>query len=126
MTRHFPYLIHYAIGYVFIISGMMKWMSPELQHSFLNLGLPFSQFTLFSIAIIEIACGLFILLRLYVKQACIPLIIIMIGAIMLTKLPLISQSIFTFAFEARLDLVMLMLLIVIWVKEVKHSQFFSG
>lgn|SRR5699024_3540485 len=117
IARYIPNMLHYTVGYVFIISGMMKWVSPELQHIFLNLGLPFSKLTLFIIAFIEMACGLLIVLRLHTRQACIPLIAIMIGALMLTKLPLMKQGLFTFAFEARLDIVMLMLLIVIWLNE---------
>src|SRR5690625_6992907 len=79
---------------------------------FLHLGLPFPYMTLFLVAMIEIACGALVIARMYVKYATIPLIVIMIGALVIVKLPLlIKEGILSFVFESRLDFVTLILLI---------------
>ncbi|MFD2045667.1 DoxX family protein [Ornithinibacillus salinisoli] len=107
--------ICYAVGYVFITSGIMKLMNPTFKETFYNLNLPFPEITLFLIAILEIASGALIVGGVYVKQAAITLLIIISGAIYLTKLPtLFNEGIVAFAFQARLDIVMVILLILIW------------
>lgn len=106
--------ICYLIGYVFVTSGILKLVDSDFQTVFANLGLPFPQVTLFLVAITEVACGMLVIARMYIKHATIPLIIVMIGALCLTKWPVLSeQGLLTFAFEARLDIVMLVLLILI-------------
>lgn len=113
------YLVCYAIGYVFITSGAMKLLVSDFKATFINLGLPFPSTMLFLIAIIEIACGSLIIARMYVKQAIIPLVCIMAGAIYLTKIPVLLQSgLLYFAFEARLDIIVIIMLLIIW----KHGQ----
>lgn len=103
--------ISYAVGYVFITSGVMKLLIVDFKISFINLGIPFPSTTLFLVAMIEIICGVLIIAKIYPKYATIPLIVIMIGAIILTKIPiLLKQEILSFLFQARLDVVMLILL----------------
>ncbi|MFD1851023.1 DoxX family protein [Oceanobacillus bengalensis] len=105
----------YAIGYVFITSGIMKLVNHDFIGIFINLGIPFPEFTLYVIAMIEVACGMLIAAGMYIKHATPPLIIIMLGALFLTKLPILANGGFlTFAFEARLDIVMLILLVIVW------------
>ncbi|MEI3613735.1 DoxX family protein [Pseudogracilibacillus sp. SO30301A] len=105
----------YAIGYVFISSGIVKLLVPDFKGVFLSFGLPFPTTTLFLVAIIEIACGAFIIARMYVKYAALLLTAIMIGALYIAKLPLLlSEGILSFVFESRLDIVMLILLIFLW------------
>lgn len=105
----------YIIGYVFITSGVMKLLVADFKNSFINLGLPFPTMTLFLVAITEIACGSLIVANMYVKQAIIPLTLIMIGALYLTKFPLlVKQDLLSFLFESRLDVVMFILLLVLW------------
>ena len=107
--------ICYAVGYVFITSGIIKLVDPHFKIMFASLGLPFPEFTLYLIAILELTCGMLIAARMYLKQAVLPLILIMIGAIVITKIPVISNSgLLSFAFETRLDIVMLLLLLLIW------------
>lgn len=111
--------IRYVIGYVFISSGIVKLVVPEFKQVFLSLGLPYPETTLFLVAIIEITCGVFIVARMYVAQAAVPLIVIMIGAISIAKFPiLLKQGLLAFVFESRLDVVMLILLILLW----QHSR----
>ncbi|MUK88168.1 DoxX family membrane protein [Ornithinibacillus sp. L9] len=115
--------ICYAVGYVFITSGVMKLLIPDFKATFYDLGLPFPETTLFFVAIVEIACGTLLIGGMYVKQAAITLTVIICGALFLTKLPiLINQGILAFAFNARLDIVMLILLLVIW-KNIRGKTF---
>ncbi|EKN71719.1 hypothetical protein BABA_00185 [Neobacillus bataviensis LMG 21833] len=106
--------IRYAVAYVFITSGLMKLISTELANGFLNLGLPYPHIMLHVIVALEIVCGMLILLNKAVKNAVIPLIAIMIAALLLTKLPSLHTGILQFAFNARLDIVMLVLLIILY------------
>jgi putative oxidoreductase len=104
----------YAVGYVFITSGVMKLLVVESKAMFFSLGLPYPETTLFLVAITEIACGALIAAGMYVRKATIPLIIIMIVAIYLTKLPkLFDEGFLTFASQARLDIVVLILLLLL-------------
>lgn len=107
--------ICYAVGYVFITSAVLKLMVADFKAVFIQLDLPFPLATLFLVAITEIVCGTLIASKMYAKQAALPLIVIIIAAIYLTKMPLLfSQGVLSFAFEARLDIVMLILLLLIW------------
>lgn len=106
--------IRYVVAYVFIASGIMKIISVELGQYFLSLGLPYPIYFKYVVVILEIGCGIIILLNKRVKFATIPLIAIMIGAILLTKIPLLHTSFMEFAFQARLDIVMLVLLFILY------------
>jgi uncharacterized membrane protein YphA (DoxX/SURF4 family) len=106
--------ICYVVGYVFVTSGILKLVDNDFQAVFASLGLPFPRTTLFLVAITELACGMLIIARMHIKHATIPLIIVMIGALCLTKWPIfVEQGLLTFAFEARLDMVMLVLLLLL-------------
>ncbi|GAB3053772.1 DoxX family protein [Virgibacillus ainsalahensis] len=115
MNMNMTRWICYAVGYVFIASGIMKLLVSDFKETFYNLGLPFPETTLFLVAIIEIGCGALIIGRMYVRQAVAPLIFIMLGALYFAKIPiLMSEGFLPFAFEARLDIVMIILLLLIW------------
>ncbi|WP_373894336.1 DoxX family protein [Virgibacillus natechei] len=106
--------ICYAVGYVFITSGILKLVVPDFKNTFISLGLPFPETTLFLVAITEITCGMLIVGRMYVKYAVAPLILIILVALFLTKIPvLLTDGFLSFAFDARLDIVMLILLLLI-------------
>ncbi|MED4454684.1 DoxX family protein [Metabacillus fastidiosus] len=113
-SSHSLKLIRYLVAYVFIISGLMKLLDNELSNYFINLGLPFPIYTMYIIVILEISCGIFILLNKKMRHAVIPLIIIMIGAILITKVPSLHLGLLQFAFNARLDIVMLVLLFILY------------
>ena len=106
--------IRFVVAYVFITSGMMKFMSAELSHLFVNLGFPYPIHFKNIVATIEVVCGLFIFLNKRVKYSTIPLIVIMMGALATTKIPLLQASFIDFAFQARLDIVMLVLLLILY------------
>jgi putative oxidoreductase len=107
-------LIRYAVAFVFIVSGLMKLLNADSANHFMNIGLPYSGLMLKVVILLEIGCGALVLANKYVKHAVIPLIAIMIAAILLTKLPLLNSGFLQFAFNARLDLVMLVLLVVLY------------
>ena len=101
----------YIVGYVFVTSGIMKLVIPEFRGIFADLGLPFPELALYVVAVFEIACGMLIAARMYTRYAAVPLLVIMIAAILLTKVPILTENgVLSFAFEARLDIVMLVLL----------------
>jgi len=110
-------LIRYAVAYVFITSALMKLMSSELANHFLGLGLPYPQQMLKLVIFLEMVCGILILINKSVKNAVVPLIGIMVVALLLTKFPLLHTGFLPFAFQSRLDIVMLILLVYLY----KHS-----
>lgn len=107
--------ICYAVGYVFIVTGLVKLLFDDFQVIFSSMEIPYPATVLLLIAIVEIVCGALIAGGYYVKEASIPLIIIIVGAIILTKLPVLTgQGFFQFLFVARLDIVMLILLFLLF------------
>ncbi|MFC4024216.1 DoxX family protein [Oceanobacillus longus] len=112
---HITTWICYCIGYVFIVSSIMKLINGDFKGFFMSIGLPFPELTLFLVAITELACGMLIVGRMYMKLAVPPLILIMLGALYFTKIPVLwTDGLLTFAMNARLDIVMLILLLLIW------------
>ncbi len=107
-------LIRYAVAYVFIFSGLMKLLNAETANHFLGLGLPYPDRMLHLVIMLEIGCGVLILLNKCVRTAAIPLIAIIIAAILITKLPILNTGLLDFAFNARLDIVMLILLLILY------------
>lgn len=106
--------LRFIVAYVFIVSGTMKFVSSELSNFFISLGFPYPIYFKNILALVEIICGIFIFMNHRVKYAVIPLIFIMIGALITTKLPLLQTSMINFAFQARLDIVILVLLIILF------------
>lgn len=87
----FPWMC-YTIAFVFITSGMIKLVISDFKTTFTQLGMPFPEVTLFLIAIIEVACGILVAGRIYLKIAIAPLILIMLGALYVTKLPILLHN----------------------------------
>lgn len=116
--------IYYAVGYVFVTSGIAKLVVGDFKTMFANLGIPFPAASLFIIALLELGCGMLLAGNMFVKYALIPLIIIICGAILITKLPILfSNGILDFAFQSRLDFVLLILLLLLWRHSlVKHNS----
>lgn len=109
--------VRFAIGYVFITSGIVKLLVPSFQEVFANLGIPYANISLFLLAMIEIICGTLIIANMYVKYVTVALTVIMVGAIIIAKLPVLFQEgILSFLFESRLDVTMLILLVILWRK----------
>lgn len=108
------HLIRYSVAFVFITSGVMKLVSEELSSYFISFGLPFPLYLMYLVSLVEIICGILILANKQVKHATIPLITIMVAALLLTKIPILHNGFMPFAFNARLDIVMLVLLFILY------------
>lgn len=103
-------LLRFLVGYVFIMEGIQKFVyANELGVGrFLKIGIPYADFFAPFVGISEILFGLFVLVGLLTRLSTIPLIIIMVVALLSTKLPvLIDQGILHFSHKSRNDLSML-------------------
>lgn len=117
-------LIRLMVGAVFILEGIQKFLYPGDLGSgrFERIGFGNPELTALGIGGAEILFGALVLLGLYTRVAAVPLALIMIGAIVSTKIPiLLGESILGFplrkldhygfwsmAHEARTDWAMLL------------------
>jgi uncharacterized membrane protein YphA (DoxX/SURF4 family) len=121
-------LIRILVGLiVFVPEGIQKWMFPDILGAgrFAHIGIPFPGVMGPFVGAVEITCGALIVLGLFTRLATLPLIIVMIVAILSTKIPmwlghdlwifrtplLARHGFWSMAHEARLDFVMLVALI---------------
>jgi putative oxidoreductase len=107
-------LLRYIVAYVYITSGLMKLLSTELGNYFISLGFPYPLKVMYFVAVVELICGALILMNKRVRTATIPLMIIMIVAFLLTKVPVLHTGFLQFAFNARLDIIMIVLLYILY------------
>lgn len=104
-------LIRFSVGAVFLSEGIQKFLfSDQLGVGrFVKIGIPAPQFFGPFVGVIEIVCGILILLGLLTRLACIPLLIDISVAIFSTKIPMLfHQGFWTMAHEARTDYAMLL------------------
>jgi putative oxidoreductase len=104
-------LIRLMVGVVFLSEGIQKFLFPNQLGvgRFIKIGLPAPEFFGYFVPSFEIACGLLVLVGLFTRIASIPLIIIMIVAIISTKIPiLMNDGFWKMAHEARTDWSMLL------------------
>lgn len=87
-------LVRLSVGGVFFPEGLMKLLYPEWLGAgrFANIGIPYHELFGPLVGVFEIACGLLILAGLLTRPAAIPLIVIMIVAIISTKIPVLLGS----------------------------------
>ncbi len=103
-------LIRIMVGSVFFSEGIQKFLYPDQLGTgrFLKIGLPLPEFFGILVPVTEILCGLFLLIGLYARFAAVPLLIIMIVAIISTKIPiLINEGFWKMAHDSRTDWSML-------------------
>lgn len=104
-------LIRLLVGVVFVSEGLQKFLFPELRGlgRFEDIGLPAPEFFGYFVGSFEVVCGLLVLTGTYLRLAVIPLIVIMLSAILLTKVPILCrEGIWSMAHAARTDLSMLL------------------
>jgi uncharacterized membrane protein YphA (DoxX/SURF4 family) len=85
-------LIRLLVGLaVFVPEGIQKLIFPEILGAgrFANIGIPFPEVMGPFVGIVEIVCGALIIAGFLTRLAAIPLIIIMIVALVSTKLPIL-------------------------------------
>jgi uncharacterized membrane protein YphA (DoxX/SURF4 family) len=111
-------LIRLYVGAIFVLEGVLKFVRPDTlgPGRFAKIGLPASDLLANFDGVLEIGCGLLILAGLFTRLATLPMIADMLGAILLTKVPLLwgnaalypkEGGIWDFLHEARLEFAML-------------------
>ena len=84
-------LVRLMVGVVFVSEGLQKFLFPTLRGPgrFAEIGFPAPEFFGFGVGTVEVICGVLILIGLYTRWAAIPLVLIMVGALFTTKLPIL-------------------------------------
>lgn len=85
-------LIRLLVGLVvFLPEGIQKLTFPALLGAgrFAHIGIPWPQFTGPFVGVVEIICGALIIAGLFTRLAAIPLIVVMIVALVSTKMPIL-------------------------------------
>jgi len=103
--------IRLAVGSVFLSEGMQKFLFPAALGvgRFARIGIPTPEIMAPFVGVVEITCGSLVLAGFLTRLAATPLIIVMIVAILTTKVPLLSsEGFWVMAHEARTDWSMLL------------------
>lgn len=104
-------LIRLSVGAVFLSEGIQKFLFPaEIGAGrFAKIGLPSPEMLGPFVGAVEIFCGLMVLCGLLTRLAVIPLIVIMLVALVSTKVPiLLDKGFWSMAHESRTDFAMLL------------------
>jgi uncharacterized membrane protein YphA (DoxX/SURF4 family) len=102
------------VGLVFLSEGIQKFLFPDLVGvgRFEQIGFANPEFLAYFVASFEIGCGALMIIGFLTRIAAIPLFIIMMTAIITTKIPiLMDKGFWTMAHESRTDFAMTILLI---------------
>jgi len=102
------------VGLVFLSEGIQKFLFPETTGAgrFEKIGFSDPEFTAAFVGSFEIVCGMLVLMGTFIRFAAIPLFIIMVTAIVTTKIPiLVEKGFWPMAHEARTDFAMTLLII---------------
>lgn len=104
-------LIRLAVGAIFLSEGIQKFINPADVGAgrFTRIGLPNPEVLAPFVGTFEIVCGVLVLAGFLTRAAVIPLIIIMLVAILSTKVPLLLEKGFwQMAHDSRTDFSMLL------------------
>jgi putative oxidoreductase len=111
-------LIRLFVGLIFLGEGILKFLRPEAlgPGRFAKIGLPAPDVLAYFDGVLEIGCGILILVGLLTRLAVVPMIFDMIGALVFTKVPLLwgsaalypkEHGFWDFFHEGRLEVAML-------------------
>ena len=111
-------LIRLYLGLIFAGEGILKFLRPDAlgPGRFIKAGIPAGTFFAYLDGVFEIACGLLILVGLFTRLATLPMIVDMLGALGITKVPLLwghaplypkEGGLWDFFHEGRLEVAML-------------------
>ena len=107
--------IRLAVGLIFFTQGILKYIDPHMGVlRFTRIGFPMPDFTAHFVGTFEIVCGFLVLLGLLTKLASIPLLIIILTAIVTTKVPELfrpDQGFWFMVSDVRTDFAMTMSLL---------------
>jgi uncharacterized membrane protein YphA (DoxX/SURF4 family) len=104
-------LIRILVGWVFLTEGIQKFLFPAALGvgRFVKIGIPAPHFFAPFVGVVEIVCGLLLIVGLLTRLASVPLLIDIAVAIATTKIPMLMKSGFWAAMhEARTDFCMVM------------------
>jgi len=112
-------IIRLITGLIFLSEGILKfklmqWLGPG---RFSDIGFENAHFWAYFTGTFEIVCAFLILIGLFTRLASVPLLIIMIGAFITTKLPLLSEKgfwTFAHAYTTDFSLTLLLILLIIY------------
>ena len=105
------FLVRLATGGVFLSEGLQKFLFPVALGAgrFARIGIPHAHFMAPFVGAVETVGGALVLLGLLTRLAALPLAIVMIFAILSTKLPFwLAHGFWPTAHEARADFAMLL------------------
>lgn len=87
-------LIRFMVGWVFIVEGLQKFVRPSERGAglFESLGIPFPELMAQAAGGTEILCGLLVLGGVVVRVSVAPLLVILMAAVLRTKLPLLGSE----------------------------------
>jgi len=112
-------IIRLMVGIVFLSEGIQKFLFPETLGvgRFATIGIPYPYFSAPFTGSFEILCGLFVVFGLYTRLAAIPLLIVILTAIISTKVPFfMHKGFWATLHESRTDFCMLLGLIFLLIK----------
>lgn len=112
------FLIRAYVGLIFVAEGILKFLRPDAlgPGRFDKVGIPMPTFFAYFDGALEIGCGVLIMAGLLTRLAAVPMIVDMLGALLITKLPLLWSSAplypkegggWDFIHESRLEVAML-------------------
>jgi len=104
-------LVRLLVGGVFVSEGVQKFLYPDALGvgRFIKIGIPAPALTAPFVGVVEVACGILLIVGLLTRAAAVPLIIDMLVAIGSTKVPILMKSGFwAMVHEARTDYAMLL------------------
>jgi putative oxidoreductase len=104
------FLIRIMVGWVFVFAGIRKFTEPGSMGAgrFAEMGLPWPEFLGPWVGFWEIAGGVMVLLGFLTRAGAIPLIVVMIVAILTTKMPELRQDLASGLHASRLDISLLL------------------
>ncbi|MET1755913.1 DoxX family protein [Novosphingobium sp. RD2P27] len=84
-------LIRLSLAFVFVLEGYQKLVFPEILGTgrFTKIGIPYAEVMGPFVGLVELVCGAAILLGWFVRTAAVPLIVVMLVAILTTKVPIL-------------------------------------
>jgi putative oxidoreductase len=104
-------LIRILVGWVFVSEGIQKFLFPAALGwgRFAKIGIPYPHITAPVVGAVEILCGALVILGLWTRSACVPLLVVIGVAIWTTKIPMLHhQGVWAMLHEARVDFSMVL------------------